>query len=119
MRLSNLHNRRLAAQLLLLAMVLFVVAFNVHTDDQHSVWLDISKAITNCAHSGSIGQSVSAPAESHCVACELMALGAGNTVISQGIHVATIQAKEPIPVTSDPAICCDIHRTLSSRAPPI
>jgi hypothetical protein len=109
MRPSNLHNRRLVALLSLMAMVLFAVAFNVHTDD-HGFNLPYASGIGDIL-SGQIRQHISSSPESHCVACELMALGAGNTMISPAIHVATVHAQEPIPVTPNPIICCDIHQT--------
>lgn len=115
MSLSRLINRKLVAMSLLVAMLMFVAVFNIHTDDQQSC---LSRSVTSTACEITSCQSASSHG-AHCVACELINIGAGNAQNTPAIVISENVITEALVGDIKHAAHPIFPRSFPSRASPI
>jgi len=116
--IKDSRRKQAAAVLALLLVALLMVALNTHTDSPRCV------APEHCVGRVVMAASAIAAVRQHCsdsddcVACLLMALGAGHTVICSQVFDAVVRIDREAPVAVRAAIVAGVLNTSPSRAPP-
>ena len=109
MTFGNLKKRRLAALLSLLVIAVSVVAFNMHTDhhDCDFAHTSMDPADNEILAGRQIWQQLHPSGESNCVACKLLPLGAGNTLVAPTIQVSVHYVQESVSTTPNSVMLRD------------
>lgn len=110
MALNYIHNKKLATLSLIAAMAIFVIVFNVHTDD-------------DCAQNGQFSNhlAIMQAANLHhtnCAACELFSLGAGDSQIASFVTFSANVIVTAYVIDAEQIIVSAFSQKLTSRAPP-
>src|ERR1035437_9284073 len=120
MVLSTLRNRKSAALLSMLAVMLFIIVSNVHVHDQFSCCgeSDARPGLVQNAQVSQVYQSANGHHRSPCAACEMMALGMGNTSSAHAFQMCTASTQQAFISATQRFTHPNYRNLLPSRAPP-
>lgn len=116
---NTLPNRRLAALVSLLAAMLFIVVTNAHRHGQFSYGENGARlSLGQNVRVLQISQAAIGQHQPHCLACELMFLGSGNTIITPATQIQAVSTQEAFVIAVQRSVQSDYCNLLPSRAPP-